>query len=427
MRSGGVVAGALALVGCLNLVGCAPDTQLEEDEGMALSDEELAVPGFDRNRLLADSAFIDAAALTAEEIQAFLETTPYGTRSGLADYQQDGVSAAQAIAQASVDFDINPLAILTRAQLEQSLVFKSNPSTAALDKAFGCGCPDGKGCSTTFKGFNKQVACMAGVMRSYLDDLEGGGSTIAGWNVGKSKKTLDGLTVTPANAATAALYTYTPWVGSQSFGNVAHFAIWNKFASFVEYLPVGPGGCPPATFPMGWAAFTYPDDGLREAYEVHLGGFGLASTPMCFLDSQHLEDPLTGQLYPTSKQVAAHFRLSELLTGNTSRNVLVEDALVERLEAMRVSIGLPVTVVDGYRSPERHVELCQPDCPGCALVDQCEVTLPLTLGQAAVVKASAAPEELLAAASASGFSTCFATDDGVFVSASPEGLGCPLQ
>jgi hypothetical protein len=55
-------------------------------------------------------------------------------------------------------------------------------------------------------------------MKRYFADLDAKGETIAEWAVGRRKRTLDPCSVTPRNRATAALYTYTPWVGSMGKG-----------------------------------------------------------------------------------------------------------------------------------------------------------------------------------------------------------------
>ena len=52
--------------------------------------------------------------------------------------------------------------------------------------------------------------------------------TIGGWAPGRSKLTSEGLSVTPYNSATAALYTYTPWVLTGTGGN---WLFWNVFGS----------------------------------------------------------------------------------------------------------------------------------------------------------------------------------------------------
>ena len=55
-------------------------------------------------------------------------------------------------------------------------------------------------------------------MRAYLDELDQKGETRAGIAVGKATRTPDPCPVTPKNPATAAPYTYTPWVGKNSTG-----------------------------------------------------------------------------------------------------------------------------------------------------------------------------------------------------------------
>lgn len=83
-----------------------------------------------------------------------------------------------------------------------------------LAKATGCACPDSKGCSASYAGFGNQIECAAGKLRGYLSDLDVRGSTISGWAPKKRRDSLDPCSVTPGNDATAALYTYTPWVGA---------------------------------------------------------------------------------------------------------------------------------------------------------------------------------------------------------------------
>lgn len=185
---------------------------------------------FDRNNLLSDADFTNSSTLSAAEIQAFLEHTHCGNRSTLADYKSNGKTAAQAIYDAATQNHLNPVLFLARLQTESSAICRP-ASAALLDKAFGCGCPDNAPCSPAFKGFDKQVQCAARAFRSYLDDLEANGETVAGWAVGRKKNSLDPLSVTPANAATAALYTYTPWV--YNGGNHLHWQIWH---AIVDYL-----------------------------------------------------------------------------------------------------------------------------------------------------------------------------------------------
>jgi hypothetical protein len=419
-------------LGALGLAACEPADPIEDlddPEEAAWSDEELSVPGFDRHRLIGDLAFTDATALDEAAIQAFLEATPYGGRSALADTISGGMRASQAIAKAAADYQINPLVILVRAQMEQSLVAKTNPTKRALDFAFGCGCPDYESCSEQWRGFHKQVDCMAGHMRDYLDDLESGGATIAGWQVGKAKKTLDPAWVTPKNRATAALYTYTPWVGGTGFGNVAHVRIWKQFASHVGYAPMGVGGCEAARFPSGLVAQTYPAPELTEAYATLLGPLGLAASevPECFLDPQRLEDPLSGAVASIDTDVSANFTLRELVSKEPSaRQALIDPAFVERLQKLRQRLGVGVTVVDAYRSPERHLGECDSSCVEPSCLATCGATLGMTLGHAAILKASTTSAKLVAAAQFAGFGTCWVDGGQLYVDTSSS-LGCPAN
>ena len=368
--------------------------------------------------------------MDAEAIQQFLSSTPYGNKSRLATYSSGGMTAAQAIAAAAEKYHINPLAILVRAQMEQSLIAKTNPSDKALNYAFGCGCPDGGSCSTQWKGFHKQAECMAGHMRDYLDDQAGGGETIAGWKVGKAKKTLDPSWVTPKNKATAALYTYTPWVGSSGFGNLSHFKIWKNFAAAVGYAPAGPGGCPSYAYPSGLVAQSLPSPELSEAYKTLLGPHGLdaPSAPTCFLDPQNLTDPSSGTVSDPTARVSSNFRFSELIVGeSTSRQVLVDPDFIKRLQVLRSKTG-PVTVVDAYRSPERHLSECDAACgQDVTCLGGCAQTLPLALGRGAWITTGLSTQATIDKASSAGFTTCWSNGSEVYVATGSPALGCPAQ
>ncbi|GAC1573851.1 MAG: hypothetical protein NVS3B20_24510 [Polyangiales bacterium] len=62
------------------------------------------------------------------------------------------------------------------------------------------------------------VRCAAQKMRAYFQEIDADGETRSGGRVDAAKSTLDGCSVTPANRATAALYTYTPHVGAYGIG-----------------------------------------------------------------------------------------------------------------------------------------------------------------------------------------------------------------
>ena len=231
----GVMAGC-AITGPMEDDGAPPDGEDAPFEEPDTPETALAAQNFDRHNVLDTGSMTDAGAMTEAEIQAFLDMNPYGWTSVLANHVSNGRTAAQAFADAAQTHGINPLLLLTRVQVEQSLIGKTSASTSTLDKAMGCGCPDNQPCQSKYKGFDKQIDCAASKFRSYLDDMANGGTTVAGWGVGVTKTTLDGFSVTPVTEATAALYTYTPWVASAKL----HAKIWALYTAHVGYT--GPGG-----------------------------------------------------------------------------------------------------------------------------------------------------------------------------------------
>ena len=207
--------------------------------------EELAADGkadgvlsaFYASRLVSDDAFFDTGAMTAASVQTFFEKTPYGTRSFLASERvASGELLSSALVRAATDRGINPIVLLVTLQKERGLVSKTTaPARHSIDYAFGCGCPDGGSCSTAYKGLDKQLACAADAFRRYADDLDAGGTTIGGFKPGLATRVLDGTKVTPANRATAMLYTYTPWIQQGYGGNWLFWNIWRRYSLGVGY------------------------------------------------------------------------------------------------------------------------------------------------------------------------------------------------
>lgn len=238
---------ALALtVGCGGQIEVDPS---EEDEAA------LASPRFDINRLLEDGDILGGETITVAQVQQVLQS--YG--SYLATYSDPafGQTAAQLIVSQSRASGISPLYMMSRIQIESSLI--QSKSSRNLSQATGCGCPDGGGCSASYSGFGKQVQCAAKLMARYFSDLDTKGVTIADWKVGKSLKTLDPCTIVPQNRATAALYTYTPWVGSNGRqcgrASVGGSSAVSRTLALYRANPVfggataPPPGMPPATVP----------------------------------------------------------------------------------------------------------------------------------------------------------------------------------
>lgn len=184
---------------------------------------------FNKNSIVTDDFFQDFDAVTGDDIQSFLEDSPYG-RSWMANERVDGVRAADLIVQAAREEGINPILLLIRLQVEQTLVSPSSrPPQSRINRALGCGCFDGSSCSSAYLGFGKQMACGAATHRKLFKASVDGGA----WSVGKSRRTSDQILVTPSNHATAALYGYTPWVLTNRGGN---WLVWNVARKFVEHM-----------------------------------------------------------------------------------------------------------------------------------------------------------------------------------------------
>lgn len=203
---------------------------------------------FDPHWIMSDAFFTDAYAVSADDVQAFLEASPYEKRSWLADEHVGELRAADAIVQAGVHQGINPIVLLARMQVEMGAISKSErPSRRAIDYAFGCGCPDNRSCIASFKGLDKQMECAGETLRRHYDLSV---SAEGLWRAGRVSRTLDSHSVTPANHSTAALYSYTPWVLRGRGGN---WLVWNVTRKFEQFF-IDKGLIQPAEGCFGAAA-----------------------------------------------------------------------------------------------------------------------------------------------------------------------------
>jgi hypothetical protein len=198
--------------------------------------------GLDRHHLLDDAELEGDQSVTVAQIQALLADQG----SALASYSEGGRTAAQWIVQESIAQHISPIYMIARIETESSLI--RSGSLSKIKQATGCACPDGAACDPAFAGFGLQVRCAAELVRGYLADLDADNSTITGWGVGIGRNTFDPCWVVPQTRATAALYTYTPWVGhwaaqcgTSQWGGSSLVALLVKH--FKSLLPAS-GGCP---------------------------------------------------------------------------------------------------------------------------------------------------------------------------------------
>jgi hypothetical protein len=201
-----------ALVALTLSTACVAGT--DEEMGEQSSDLSEAERTIDPNRLLEDHEILGGGELDAHHVQQILDCFS----SGLMSYREGNRSAAEIIAEESLREGVSPAYMLGRIQSESLLIESQTARASRLATATGCGCPDGKKCDGSYRGFTKQIVCAAKLVRSYFDALDERGVTVAGLRVGEEKKTLDPCTVTPSNRATAVLYSYTPWVGSRGIG-----------------------------------------------------------------------------------------------------------------------------------------------------------------------------------------------------------------
>lgn len=231
------IVGAVGMIIMGSLGACS----MTADEAVGGDSARVREAEFDKDTLLTDKALRDTDALTAADIQAFLDETPWGDASVLANYDEDGRSAAEIMHDAAAKHGINPLELLVRLQMEQGLIAKTTASDEAISLAFGCGCPHSPVCSPKYEGFANQAECAAGTLSRSMDRALTSKGTVSGWKRGEEKLTQDRIEIVPTNAATAALYTYTPWVGEAGGGKKGvggaslHHAIWTGFAEAIGY------------------------------------------------------------------------------------------------------------------------------------------------------------------------------------------------
>lgn len=187
-------------------------------------------PSFNRNNIMSDDFFRAVNAIDRDDLQRFFEESPYMNRSWLADATVHGRRAADAIFDAAVSRNINPLVMLGRMQVEKGLISKTvKPGQNTIDFAFGCGCSDGSNCLEVFRGLDKQIECAADTLDVWFKSSEDGTGE---WRVGHTEQTLDPISIRPQNHATASLYSYTPWVLQGRGGN---WLVWNVTRKFEQH------------------------------------------------------------------------------------------------------------------------------------------------------------------------------------------------
>src|SRR5690606_17679881 len=135
---------------------------------------------------ISDSQFFDNAAMTAVQVQSFLQaqigscsnslclnvyrqTTPSRAADSFckAYAGASNESAATIIAKVQAACGVSAKALLVTLQKEQGLVTSRAPSSSKLRIAMGYGCPDTAACDSLYYGFFNQVYSAARQLQRY--------------------------------------------------------------------------------------------------------------------------------------------------------------------------------------------------------------------------------------------------------------------
>ena len=124
-----------------------------------------------------------------------------------------GKSAAQIIWDVGQEYGINPQVLIVMLQKEQGLITDNWPWAVQYQKAMGYACPDTAPCDTQYYGFYNQVSSAAWQMKRYIAypnsyNFKAGVTRNILWSPNTS---CGSSPVYIENAATAALYNYTPY------------------------------------------------------------------------------------------------------------------------------------------------------------------------------------------------------------------------
>lgn len=178
---------------------------------------------FDKNLIIPDRIITDFYPFS---VSKFLQEIG----SPLSSFQIEGKTAAHIIEDACRRQKVDPRFILVKLQVEQSLLFQT-PSQEKLDWALGYGCLDSGERIEKYRGFAVQIEAAATGIKGYLDPNN---QFYIGNKINKEWKVGDGIVICK-NAATAALYRYTPWIGDKDFGsynspfgNYLFYKVWTS-------------------------------------------------------------------------------------------------------------------------------------------------------------------------------------------------------
>ena len=246
---------ALVLAGTLISVGSPASPASAADASL-----------FEPGNIVSDAVFFDGQAMSATQVQSFLNGKVPTCRSGytcLKSYSQNtpnrsavtngcsaysgrsSETAASIIARVGAACGISQKALLVLLEKEQGLVSDTWPTARQYRSATGYGCPDTADCDATYYGFFNQVYAAALQFKYYA-------ANPTRWNHGPGRNNAvryhpnaacGSSTVFIQNQATAGLYNYTPYQpnaaalanlygsgdGCSSYGNRNFFRIFTDW------------------------------------------------------------------------------------------------------------------------------------------------------------------------------------------------------
>jgi uncharacterized protein with LGFP repeats len=189
---------------------------------------------FRAGNIISDNLFFDGGAMTAFQVQDFLNAKGASCVAGempcLKNYTQStwnrpadaycggypgapGETAAWIIAKVGASCGISQRVLLVLLDKEQSLVRGSRPSVKQYQKATGYGCPDTAPCDAQYYGFYNQVWNAARKYKVYVANFDDYNYAPFRWNTIRYSPdaSCGSSPVYIENNATAALYIYTPY------------------------------------------------------------------------------------------------------------------------------------------------------------------------------------------------------------------------
>ncbi|MGB0757869.1 MAG: hypothetical protein ACPGO5_05490 [Patescibacteria group bacterium] len=312
---------------------------------------------FNPNNIISDGDFFKSGTMTESDIQAFLESKNSHLASMVDSLTQ--MKPSRIISLIAGEYGINPKVILTKLQKEQSLIENGGgaPSQDAIDWAMGYAICDS--CSKSdpalqdFKGLFNQIKYGTAILKKYEREILEQGQTRSGFAPGKAS-TVDGTLVTPANTATALLYTYTPHL----HGNKNFAKIYQKWFPGLAY----PNGT--LLQAIGEAGVYLIQDGVKKPFhsKAALTSRGYKLDKVLQVDQQKLDAYTTGTpiKYPQYALLASESGQRYLLV-NDKKRPFADDEVFRKLgfnpeeleivpdeDLSQFPDGNPITLADAY-------------------------------------------------------------------------------